>query len=93
MYISGQGGGGFAAKKLGEHAFGGPAAHRFTGHVNSDIENGELKPSAAPAQLYDLSTDAQQKRNVIRENPQIAARMKSKMQQIRKHPSAPHAKP
>ncbi len=64
MYIPAQGGGGFAAEKLGEHAFGGPAATMFTGRPNSDIENGKLKEHAPPAQLYNLKNDPYQTTNL-----------------------------
>ncbi len=91
MYISDQGGGGFAAKKEGDHAFGGPAAHRFTGHANSDIENGEIRPDAPSSQLYNLATDPLQKQNVVREHPKVAMRLETKIQEIRDKATAPHA--
>ncbi|GGF25455.1 sulfatase family protein [Echinicola rosea] len=72
MYISGQGGGGFEAIHEGDHAFGGAAAFPFTGQKNSDIEDGEIKPNAAPAQLYDLEKDPYQHENVYNSQLEIA---------------------
>jgi arylsulfatase A len=51
VYIGARGGGGFTGTKPGEHALGGPAALKFTGEVNSDIDNGRIKPDAPDAQL------------------------------------------
>lgn len=72
-----KGNGGFTADKIGEHGLGGPAAHLLTHQVNSDIMNGHLKKDAAPAQLYNLSTDRSQKINLYRENPEIVEQMKA----------------
>ena len=77
VFIGAQGGGGFGGKKPGEHALGGPAALKFTGEVNSDVEDGRLKPDAPNEQLYDLQTDPAQSRNVVREHPEIAARLRA----------------
>jgi arylsulfatase A-like enzyme len=90
IYIGARGHGGFGAKKIGEHAFGGPDAHPFTGHINSDIENGKIKPDAPGAQLYNLAKDPYQKQNVILNYPKIAEQMKAEMQHIRTNPTAPH---
>ena len=75
VYIGAQGGGGFSATRVGEHGLGGPPALKFAGEVNSDIEDGHIKPDAPKAQLYDLVADPSQKQNVIRENPEVAKRM------------------
>ncbi len=91
MFIDAQGHGGFSQTNVGDHGFGGPAAHLFTGHVNSDIESGKIKPDAPKAQLYNLKIDPTQKVNVIREHPQIAAEMRSEMARIREQPTAKHA--
>lgn len=80
MYISGQGGGGFGGKTIGEHTLGGPAAHRLTEQINSDIQDGELKPDAPKAQLYNLARDPSQAVNVIRQHPEIAEEMKQELQ-------------
>ena len=77
VYIGAQGGGGFGGTQPGAHALGGPAALKFAGEVNSDVENGQLKPDAPKAQLYDLQTDPSQARNVIREHPEVAERLKA----------------
>ena len=92
MYIGAQGGGGFAERKVGDHTFGGPAAHRFTGHVNSDIENGEIRPDAPEAQLYHLGRDPRQLKNVIREHAGVAAELKQELEAILARPTAPHAR-
>ncbi|KAA5539199.1 arylsulfatase [Roseiconus nitratireducens] len=83
MLITGQGGGGFASPKVGDHGFGGPAATRFTGQTNSDIANGKLKPGAPRQQLYNLLEDPGQSTNVIREHPDVAERMRERIRQIK----------
>ena len=60
--------------------------------VNSDIENGKIKSDAPQAQLYNLKDDPNQKVNVIRRHPKIAANMRAELSRIRKHPTAPHAR-
>jgi arylsulfatase A-like enzyme len=77
VYIGAQGGGGFTGNKPGDHSLGGPAALKFAGEVNSDIENGRIKPDAPAAQLYDLTADSSQSLNVIREYPTVADRLKA----------------
>lgn len=84
MYISDQGGGGFATKKVGSHTFGGPAAFPFTGQENSDIENGKIREDAPPAQLYDLEADPGQKFNVHNEHPEEVARLKSLLEEAKR---------
>jgi len=79
LYIPRQGNGGFTATKIGSHALGGPAAHRLTGQVNSDIANGKIKKNAPSAQLYNLRTDPTQKRNVIGEHGDVASRMAARL--------------
>jgi arylsulfatase A-like enzyme len=83
VYIGAQGGGGFDGSKVGEHALGGPAALRFAGEVNSDVENGRIKPDAPKEQLYDLSADLSQAKNVVREHPEIAERMRARLSGIK----------
>ena len=63
--------------KIGAHALGGPAAHRLTGQINSDIADGKLVADAPKAQLYDLSTDPYQAKNLYRERPEVAAQMRA----------------
>lgn len=91
IYIGARGNGGFMGTKIGEHLLGGPAAFKLTGQTNSDIANGKLKPNAPPAQLYNLKTDRTEKVDVIRQHPAIAEELKARMEEIRKHPTAPHA--
>ncbi|MHC4995241.1 MAG: sulfatase family protein [Planctomycetota bacterium] len=92
IYIGAQDAGGFSAKNVGDHGFGGAAAHPFTGHVHSDIENGKIKPDAPETQLYNLREDLYQTVNVVREHPEIAAKMRSEMDRIREEHTAPHAR-
>ena len=91
VYIPAQGPGGFSQENLGDHGFGGPAAHLFTKHVNSDIEDGKIRPDAPQAQLYNLADDPRQMTNVIRDHPQVAAEMQAELERIQSAPSAPHA--
>ena len=76
MYIDGQGSGGFTGAKRGGHAFGGPAAITYAGYQNSDIENGRIKKTAPPAQLYNLDDDLTQTTNVYREHPEVVAELR-----------------
>lgn len=79
IFISGQGGGGFTAKNIGDHGLGGPAAHLLTRQINSDIENGQIKKSAPKAQLYNLAKDPYQRTNVIHQHPDLANAMKAEL--------------
>ena len=83
LYIGARGGGGFGGTRPGDHDLGGPAALKFAGEVNSDIEHGRFKPDAAKEQLYDLATDPRQQRNVVREHPDIAKRMAERLATLR----------
>lgn len=93
IYIPARGHGGFPGKKVGEHLLGGPAAHRLTGQINSDIEDGKLKPDAPDAQLYNLTADPTQKVNVIAEHPEVAARLKHQLEQLRNRPDSTEPRP
>lgn len=84
VYIGAQGGGGFDGRTVGSHNFGGPAALKFTGEENSDVEDGNLKPDAPASQLYDLATDPTQSRNVIRDHPEVAQRLAARLAEIQK---------
>ncbi|MCX7047200.1 MAG: arylsulfatase [Candidatus Sumerlaeota bacterium] len=90
VYIGAQGGGGFTGANPGEHLLGGPGALKFTGELNSDIENGRIKSGAPSEQLYDLSSDLSQSRNVVRDHPEVAARLKA---QLRDCQSKSHTAP
>jgi arylsulfatase A len=76
MYIPAQDEGGFGGKKIGSHTFAGAAAHKLTGQVNSDIENGKVKKDAPPAQLYNLENDPTQKVNVYNEHPEVVKELR-----------------
>ncbi|MEP3832562.1 sulfatase-like hydrolase/transferase, partial [Rhodopirellula bahusiensis] len=83
LYIGARGSGGFNGSKPQHHAWGGPAAVQFSGHKNSDIENGRLKKNAPPAQLYDLEKDRSQTTNVYREHPEVVEEMKTLLESYR----------
>jgi len=83
MFISGQGGGGFNANRVGMHDFGGPPATLFTEQKNSDIENGELKSDAAPAQLYNLESDLSETYNLYNEFPDVVEMMKKELKEVK----------
>ena len=71
MYIPARGSGGFGGKNPGSHTFAGPPAVSFVGSVNSDIENGKIKKNAPSAQLYDLTNDMKQARNLHDQYPDV----------------------
>ena len=83
LYIGAQGGGGFSSSKPGSHSLGGIGALKFTGEINSDITNGNLAPNAPKQQLYDLASDPSQKKNVIRDHPEIASRLAARLTHLR----------
>ena len=86
IYIGAQGGGGARAENPGDHGFGGPAAMLFTDQRNSDIAGGSFKPGAPREQLYDLEEDLWQSTNVVRRYPEVAARMKKRLEEIKEAP-------
>ena len=77
MYIPRQGSGGFTGRKPGDHTFAGPPAVSFVGSANSDIEDGEIKKDAPPAQLYDLQADVNQTQNLHNEYPEVVQELSS----------------
>ncbi|MBB3208331.1 arylsulfatase A-like enzyme [Rhodopirellula rubra] len=77
MYIPARGSGGFGGKKPGDHTFAGPVAATYVGSINSDIEDGQIKKDAPPAQLYDLESDVNQTHNVHNEYPEVVQQLKS----------------
>ncbi|MDB4322796.1 arylsulfatase [Akkermansiaceae bacterium] len=83
VLITGKGGGGFNSQKVGSHGFGGPAALKFAEQKNSDIANGRLKKDAPAAQLYNLSKDPSQSKNIILEHPEIAAKLRKRLAAIK----------
>ncbi|MEM6842243.1 MAG: arylsulfatase [Bacteroidota bacterium] len=80
MYIGAQGSGGYDNKRDTEYVRGGPGAHLLTKQVNSDIENGQFKPEAPAAQLYDLETDLSQATNVYYQYPDRVAEMNAQLE-------------
>lgn len=88
IYIGSQGGGGFSARNPGDHGLGGPPALKFAGQINSDIEDGKIKPDAPREQLYNLDKDLHQRRNIIREEPALAEEMKENLRQLKMKPSS-----
>ncbi len=83
VYIPAQGEGGFQAKKVGDHTFGGAAVLPFSGQVNSDIVGGKIRKDAPPAQLYNLSNDLSQTTNVYQENPEIVKELRELLSSYR----------
>ena len=83
VYIPQQGSGGFQGKKPGDHLLAGPAALKFGGRVNSDVENGAVRPGAPIAQLYNLKTDPYQANNVFEQNPEIVLQLEKTLQAYR----------
>ena len=65
-------------------------AYVWIGNVNSDVDdNGLIKPTAPADQLYHLADDPQQKTNVVREHPQRATAMRSRLEQLVPPPTVP----
>ncbi|MCB1124340.1 MAG: sulfatase-like hydrolase/transferase, partial [Verrucomicrobiae bacterium] len=81
VYIDAQGSGGFGGKLETDYERGGPGALLLTHHVNSDIENGKLKPNAPPAQLYNLDDDLIQTTNRYNQRPEVVAEMQGMLKQ------------
>ncbi len=75
VYIPAQGGGGFG---------NGLTGIKNTDNINSDItSDGRIKPGSPPSQLYNLKSDPRQQTNVIREHPEIAGKLKTKLDEVR----------
>ncbi len=89
MYIPARGSGGFGGRKPSDHTFAGPAAASFVGSVNSDIENGKIKPDAPPAQLYDLEADVNQTQNVYTEHPEVVKELTALLAKYKPKPGKP----
>ncbi|MDA8634481.1 sulfatase-like hydrolase/transferase [Verrucomicrobiales bacterium] len=84
MFIPAKSDGGFTGSKPEQHAWGGAAVTTLVGTPNSDIENGQIKDGAPPAQLYDLETDTNQTKNVYYDNLDLANEMAAAIKQARK---------
>lgn len=82
MYIPARGEGGFGGTEIGDHDFGGAAAHKLTQQVNSDIRDGRIRPGAPEVQLYDLESDPAQTKNIAEENSQKVEELQSLLQKI-----------
>ena len=81
VYISAQGDGGFGGIR------GGPGSLAFSQRVNSDVTpDGKIKPDAPPDQLYHLGRDPQQAKNVVRDEPAVAARFRVELKKYRDTP-------
>lgn len=93
MYIPAQSDGGFTGSKPNQHAWGGAAVAPLVGTPNSDIENGNIKPDAAPAQLYDLEADVNQTKNLYYDHPEVAQEMAAILQENRTNPANPPPEP
>lgn len=75
VYIPAQDEGGFQGKKIGDHLLSGAASQKLTKLVNSDVAEGKIVADAPPAQLYNLSKDPFQAKNVYREHPEVVAEL------------------
>lgn len=93
MYIPARGSGGFGGRKPGDHTFAGPAAASFVGSINSDIEDGRIKKAAPPAQLYDLTADMNQTKNVHHEHPEVVRELSSLLAGYQPRPAPAKRKP
>ncbi len=80
VYIPKQGSAGYTAPEP-EKPWSLPYA--MMGFINSDIdEHGQIKPDAPSDQLYDLSTDLAQTKNLSREQPERAAAMRARVEAL-----------
>lgn len=79
VYIPARGSGGFG---------NGKASLAKSGNKNSDFTpDGEFRPEAPEAQLYDLEDDPRQASNVIRNHPDVAREMAARLTELK----SPHA--
>lgn len=82
MYIPARGEGGFGGTEIGEHDFGGAAAHKLTGQVNSDILDGRIREDSPEVQLYDLESDPAQTKNIAKKHPEKVKELQNLLQEI-----------
>jgi arylsulfatase A-like enzyme len=82
LYIPKQGSGGMTAPETPGKPWSQPyAAMKFT---NSDIDtDGQIKAGAPETQLYDLTEDLEEHRNIVGEHRDIAARMQARMDELK----------
>ncbi|MEM7699585.1 MAG: arylsulfatase [Verrucomicrobiota bacterium] len=90
LFINGRGSGGYDNKRDTEYVRGGPGAFLLTEQSNSDIEGGEFRPDAPPAQLYNLEEDLSQTTNLFESNPEQVKRMRAL---LRRHRQAERTAP
>lgn len=78
VYIGARGSGGFGGTS------GGPGAVAWTNEVNSDItSDGKIREDAPAQQLYNLEKDLSQSMNVIKENPEVAVKLKEELERVK----------
>ncbi len=83
VYIDAQNEGGFSGTEVGDMHLGGAAALKFTAQENSDVGEGKIRKDAPPAQLYNLSNDLSQTKNVYRENPEVVKELQGLLSNYR----------
>ena len=82
IYLPKQGSGGMTAPETPGKPWSQPYA--TMGFRNSDIDsNGQIKPDAPAAQLYNLEEDPEQHNNVIAQHPEIAEKMQGRMNELK----------
>ena len=75
LYLPAQAGGGFG---------NGLTAIRQTGQTTSDITaDGPIRPDAPPEQLFNLGPGGSQTQNIVTQRPDVAARLRDRMEQLR----------
>ncbi|MFN7873977.1 MAG: sulfatase family protein [Pirellula sp.] len=80
LYIPKQGSGGYTAPEK-EKPWSVPYA--LMNFANSDVDpNGQIRDGAPAAQLYNLSNDISQEKNVIAEHPERAAAMRARLEAL-----------
>lgn len=80
LYIPRQGSAGYSAPEK-EKPWSVPYA--MMGFKNSDVdEQGQIKPGAPKEQLYDLSTDLSQSKNIAAEHTERVASMRARLKQV-----------
>jgi arylsulfatase A len=84
VYVPEQDEGGFQGKNIGDHLLAGAAAQKLTNLVNSDVTDGKVRKDAPPAQLYNLSIDPYQSKNVHDEHPEVVSELAALLNDWRK---------
>jgi arylsulfatase A-like enzyme len=93
LFMPKQGSGGMSVQVPPGPQWGVPFS--LMGFVNSDIDvDGQIRPEAAPVQLYNLADDRDQHTNVATKEPERAQAMKKRLEQLLARPKpAGKAKP